>query len=148
MAEPELGAGDPIAALIEWLTLDDAILEAVGDDPTMVMGPELRLGLADRMPIPCVVVSAAGGFAQGLPEVIDRVRVDTRSYGRTHDEAMRLAFLVRQRMKALTRYVSTLGVVVHAPVRNGGYIPLKEQAGGWPLVLRSYLTLFDERAAA
>lgn len=147
MAEPELGLG-PIDALVEWLAGDSDLVAALGNDADRIFGYQLPLEEADTMPRTCVVVGPAGGFAEGLPEVLDRVRVDARSYGRTHDEAFRVAQLVRFRMKALRRFVSSFGVVLHAPTRNGGYIPLTEQAGGWPLVLRSYLQPFDERVAA
>lgn len=148
MVEPVLGIGDPIAALIEWLALDASIDEVLDEDATRIVGKRLPLSHASLMPRACLVVAAAGGFAEGLPEVVDRVRVDVRAYGRTDDEAMRLAVLVRLRMKALRRYVSTLGTVLLSPTRTGGYIPLNEQAGGWPLVLRSYLLPFDERVVA
>lgn len=149
MTEPVLGAGDPVSALVEWLTADTAIAEIVGEDERVrIFGWELPLVEASHMPRAALVVSAAGGFSEGLPEVLDRARIDMRAYGGSHDEAMRLAVLVRRRMRELRRFVSSLGLVLHAPVRAGGYIPLREQSGGWPLVLRSYFQPFDETLVA
>lgn len=141
MAEPELHEGDAVAAVVEWLLADPAIAEATAG---RVFGWELPATEAGSMPRPALVVSDAGGFTEGLPEVLDRTRIDTRSYGATHDQAKRLAVLVRLRLRALTRFVSSFGLVLHPARRSGGYIPLREQAGGWPLVLRSFLITYDE----
>jgi hypothetical protein len=150
VVEPVLGLGDSIAAHIEWLAGDSAIVEATTETNPgdLIFGHELPLNQANQMPRSCIVVSDAGGFTEGLPEVLDRSRVDVRAYGRTMDEAKRLAVLVRLRMKTLTRWTSSLGLVLHAPRPAGGYIPLREPAGGWPLVLRSYLTVYDETLVA
>lgn len=146
MTEPVLGLGDPTAALVEYLAAGSDIAEATSDADVgqRVFGFELPLEQAGRMPRTAIVIAPAGGFAERLPEVVDRVRVDVRAYAGSHDEAMRLAVLVRARLRALTRYTSTLGLVLHAVKRAGGYVPLREQAGGWPFVLRSYFVLFDE----
>lgn len=147
MAELELGAGDVIAALVDYLVADDPIADAT-DAGDRVFGHELPDSEAQSMPRSCIVVSEAGGFADGLPEVLDRARVDVRAYGATLDQAKRLAVLVRLRMRALGRYVAANGVLLHAASRSGGYIPLRETTGDWPLVLRSYLVPYDERAVA
>lgn len=147
MTEPVIGLGDPASALVEWYAADSAIAEATGSG-ARIFGFELPSTEAQAMPRAAIVVSVAGGYTEGLPEVLDRARVDVRSYGATHDEAMRLAVLVRLRMKELRRWTSSLGLVLHAPTRAGGYIPLREQGGGWPLVLRSYFQPFDETLVA
>lgn len=143
----ELGLGDVVAAVIEWLS-DDAAIAAATDGGARIFGPELPLTEAGSMPRTAIVVSDAGGFTEGLPEVLDRGRIDVRAYGATPDEAKRLAVLVRLRLKALRRWTSTLGMVLHPATRSGGYIPLREQTGGWPLVLRSYLIPYDETLVA
>lgn len=143
MAELELGLGDAVSAYVEWLAGDAAIAE-VTDNGDFIFGHELPADVAQAMPRAAIVVSDAGGFPDGLPEAMDRSRLDIRAYGATLDQAKRLAVLVRLRLKALTKWTSSLGLVVHAPVRVGGYIPLREQAGGWPLVLRSYLATYPE----
>lgn len=147
MTEPELGLGDAISALVEWLSADPGIAEATGAG-TRVFGWELPLAEAQHMPRCALVISDAGGFHEGLPEVMDRSRVDVRAYGATMDEAKRLAVLVRLRLKELRRWASSLGLVLHAPSPAGGYIPLREPTGGWPLVLRSYIQPYDERLVA
>lgn len=143
MTEPVIGVGDVVSAYVEWLGADEAIAEATAGG-TLIFGWELPLGQAESMPRSCLVVGEAGGFHEGLPEVLDRARIDVRAYGQTFDQAKRLAVLVRLRLRALRRWTSSLGLVVHAPQPSGGYIPLREQAGGWPLVLRSYIGLYDE----
>lgn len=147
MAEPELGHGDLVSAIVEYLGEDVAIAGLTGAGARL-FGWELPDSEAEAMPRLALVVSDAGGFHDRLPEVADRGRVDVRAYGATFDEAKRLAVLVRLRLKALTRWTSSLGLVVHAPTPAGGYIPLREQAGGWPLVLRSYLCVYAETLAA
>lgn len=147
MTEPQIGIGDPTAAVVEWLVADPSIAEMT-DAGDRVFGWELPITEAQHMPRAALVVSPAGGYTEGLPEVLDRVRLDFRSYGETHDVAMRLAVLARARMRALGRWTSSLGLVLHAPTRAGGFIPLREQNGGWPLVLRSYFQPFDETVVA
>lgn len=145
-----LGEGDAITAVVEWLSLDTVLgAETLhdGDEPR-IFGGELPDDEAQYMPRACIVVSDAGGFSDRLPEVLDRSRVDTRSYARTPDEAKALAVHVRRRLKELRRFVAENGVVLHPAQRAGGYIPLREPVGGWPLVLRSYLLVYDERAVA
>lgn len=143
MSELELGLGDVVSAYVEYLAADPDIADATADG-TLVFGWELPDDQATHMPRSCLVVGEAGGFTQGLPEALDRSRIDVRAYGATLDQAKRLAVLVRLRLKALTRWTSSLGLVIHGPRPAGGYIPLREQAGGWPLVLRSYTGLYDE----
>ncbi len=145
MTEPELGLGDAISALVEFIGDDAAIAAVVGE---RIFGYELPLTEAGSMPRGALVISDAGGFHEGLPEVMDRSRIDVRAYGATFDEAKRLAVLVRLRLRSLRRWTSSLGLVLHAPSPSGGYIPLREQAGGWPLVLRSYLQPYDETIVA
>lgn len=144
MAEIILGQGDAVTAVIEWLA-DDAALDPLED---AIFGFELPGTEAASMPKPALVVSDAGGFANDLAEVVDRARVDIRHYGRTLDEAKAIAVLVRARMRALRRFVASNGLVLLPAVRSGGYIPLREPIGDWPLVLRSYLVLYAEEAAA
>lgn len=150
IAVAELGLGDLVSAVVEYLEEDAAIAEATADAELgqLVFGHELPRAMSDRMPMVAVVVSDAGGFADDLPEVLDRGRVDVRCYGATLDEAKRLAVLVRLRLRSLGRWTSSLGLVIHAATRSGGYIPLREQVGGWPLVLRSYLIPYDETLVA
>lgn len=142
---PVLGQGDVVAALVEYL-LDDADLHAaVGGRG---FGFELPADQADDMPRTCFVVQEAGGFHQGLPEVLDRARVDANAYGRSLDEAKAVAVMIRGRMRDLSRFVATNGLVLLPATRSGGYIPLREEVGGWPRVLRSYLVVYDERSVA
>lgn len=146
MAEPEIGLGDVVSAYVEYLAADPAIAEATGAG-ARIWGWELPDDQAQSMPRTCLVVGEAGG--PGAPvEVLDKARIDVRAYGATFDQAKRLAVLVRLRLKELTRWTSTLGLVIHGPRPAGGYIPLREPAGGWPLVLRSYVGLYDETQAA
>jgi hypothetical protein len=147
MTEPQIGVGDEVAAVIEWLVADPDLAEAT-DAGDRIFGWELPASEAGSMPRPAIVVSDAGGFTEGLPEVLDRSRLDIRSYGRTLDEAKRVAVLVRIRLAALHRFTGTNGTVVHGGRPAGGYIPLHERAGGWPLVLRSYFILHDITPAA
>jgi hypothetical protein len=143
VSELELGVGDAVAAVVEYLGADATIAEVTGSGDR-IFGWELPDDQAQSMPRAALVISDAGGFHDGLPEAMDRSRIDVRAYGATLDEAKRLAVLVRLRLKALTKWTSSLGLVLHAPLPAGGYIPLREPAGGWPLVLRSYLVTYPE----
>jgi hypothetical protein len=143
MAELELGLGDAVSAMVEYLGADAAIAE-VTDAGGFIFGFELPATAAQAMPRAAIVVADAGGYPDGLPEAMARSRLDIRAYGATFDQAKRLAVLVRLRLKALGKWTSSLGLVLHAPVRVGGYIPLREQAGGWPLVLHSYFVTYPE----
>jgi len=137
--------GDEITAILEWLGLDATIAAEFAD---RLFGHELPDDEAKHMPRTALVVSNAGGFGEGLPDVLDRSRVDVRIYARTLDEAKALAWHVSRRFTELRRFVAANGVVLHPAKRSGGYIPLREQVGGWPLILRSWLLVFDVRAAA
>lgn len=145
MTDLTLGEGDELTALVEWLSLDDVIREAIDD---RIFGHELPDEQASVMPRACVVISNAGGFTEGLPEVLDRSRVDVRCYGATLDEAKALAVQVARRFRELRRFVAANGTVLHPARRSGGFVPLREQIGGWPLILRSWLVVFDVQAAA
>lgn len=146
MAPPELtlGEGDVIAAIVDYLAAGD-LVDTIDD---RIFGHELPEAQADDMPRPAIVVSEAGGYADNLPEVLDRARVDFRCYGRTLDEAKRLAVIVADRMRTLRRYAASNGVLLHAPQRSGGFLPLREPAGDWPLVLRSWVVIYDVRSVA
>lgn len=138
------GEGQVVVATKDWLLDDSAISEATDDRG---FAHELPPNQASQMPRPCFVVSAAGGFTEGLPEALDRTRHDVRAYGRTPDEAFALAVLIRRRMAALRRWVAPNGLVIQGGNRQGSYIPLREQIGGWPLVLRTYLVIHPETSA-
>lgn len=138
------GEGQVIVAAKDWLLADPAIDEATDG---RVYAHELPDDEAPAMPRRAVVVSAAGGFTDGLPGAMDRTRADARSYGATPDDAFALAVLVRRRMNALTRWVAPSGLVLSGGLRQGSYIPLREQIGGWPFVLRSYVLTHPETAA-
>lgn len=139
------GEGQVVVAAKDYLLADPDIAEATEDRG---FAHELPPGQAASMPRPCFVVSAAGGFTEGLPEALDRTRHDVRAYGRTVDEAFALAVLIRRRFAALTRWVAPNGVVIQGGNRQGSYVPLREQIGGWPLVLRTYLLIHPETPAS
>jgi len=137
----ELNEGDVVVGLKEWLADGAELAEAVEG---RIFGHELPDAEAPSMPRPCVVITLAGGFTDGLPEEMDRARVDIKSYGATPDQAATVSIRVRRRMRELTRTVRN-GIVISAPSRVGGYIPFREPIGDWPAFLRSYLVPFSDR---
>lgn len=145
MDTAELGRGDAVVAVMEWLTDDPALMEATEDH---IYGHELPDDVAADMPRTAIVVQDAGGYDDGLPEVLTRGRFDVRAYGATVDEAKRVAVLAAARMRELRERAVRNDVVLHAPRRAGGYIPLREPPHRWPLVLRSYLVPVDVREVA
>lgn len=140
----DLGKGDGVVAIQEWLTDDPDLMEATSDG---IYGHRLPDDVASSMPKAAVVVQDAGGFEEGMPEVLDRGRYDIRSYGATVDEAKRVAVLVSRRMRAIRREVRN-EMVIHAASRAGGWIPLEEPPHRWPLYLRSYEIPIDVREVA
>lgn len=136
-----LNEGDCVVAVQEWLADGVALAEAVEG---RFFGHGLPDDEAPFMPRSCVVITDAGGYADDLPEEMDRSRLDIRAYAATLDQAKTIAVLVRGRMRELSRSVRN-GIVISAATRVGGYIPYREPVGDWPAVLRSYLVPFSDR---
>jgi uncharacterized protein YcfJ len=133
---------EPIEAVAAWLG-DDAGVEAAGVAAEFIFGGELPRDMASRMPRECVVVSEAGGLGFATLS-LDNQRVDVRSYGTTARRAKEVAIAVHRSLKSLQR--ATVGdTFLHSAVASGGYIGLREPGVDWPLVLRSYAVLYDER---
>lgn len=130
---------DPISATAALL--DTAL------DPWPAFGHELPDDQDGLMPRQCVVVSGASGPGAGGFLPLGRQRLDIRSYGATHAEAMDVAVAAHLYLKGLRRTVSG-AVLVHGFDPGSGYLTLREPEVRWPLVLRSYIGLFDERAVA
>jgi hypothetical protein len=99
------------------------------------------------MPRRCFVVSGSGGPGSGGFLPIGRQRVDVRYYAATHAEAMDLAVAGHVFLKGMRRTVSG-PVLVHGFDASGGYVTLRDGDARWPLVLRTYLAMFDEREVA
>jgi hypothetical protein len=130
---------DPISAtkdvLVDWL------------DPVPGFAHELPDDQDDAMPRKCFVVTGAGGPAAGGFLPIGKQRVDVKSYGATHAEAMDVAVAAHLVLKNLRRTVVG-AVLVHGFETSSGYTTLREPDTRWPLVLRTYLGMFDEREVA
>ncbi len=139
--ELALNQGDVVVAVQGWLADGEAIAEATEG---RLFGHGLPASEATQMPRPCIVITEAGGYADDLPEEMDRARLDIRAYAVTLDQAKSLAVLVRERMRELSRAVRN-GIVISAATRVGGYIPYREPVGDWPAVLRSYLVPYSDR---
>lgn len=134
-AEPTKGVRDYIAGVT-------AVDELVGDEH--VYAGELAPDAADTMPFDCVVISDAGGNQNSGDLPLDEQRIDVRSYGVTPERAKQVAVTVHAALRALRR--QTVGsVFLHSATPSGGYIGLREPALRWPLTLRTYIVLFDER---
>lgn len=135
---------DPISSTAAFLAADSEVDAEVAG---LVFGHELPTEQADLMPRKCLVVSGAGGFGSGGYLPVDRGRLDLRSYGITHEEAMDVALAAHNALKTMRRTV--IGdVVLYSADPSGGFLGLREPDTKWPLVLRSYLLLYDERAVA
>lgn len=135
--------------LRSYLLDDEDVAELVEDRGFSQVLPADQAG---SMPRACFVVSQSGGLASGSDLPLDRVRVDVRSYGATHAEARAVAIAIHAALKRLARQVVE-GVLLHAATDSGGYASLVDtlpgtQGGGWPLVFRPYLVLYDERVIA
>jgi hypothetical protein len=130
---------DPISAARDIL--------AAALTPVPGFAPELPDDQDALMPRACFVVSAAGGPGAGGFLPIGRQRIDVRSYGATHAEAMDVAIAAHQTLKSLRRTVSGV-VLVHGFEPSSGFLTLRDADARWPLVLRSYLEMYDEREVA
>lgn len=130
---------DPISAA------KDLLVDAL--DPVPGFSHELPDGQDDLMPRKCFVVAGAGGPGAGgfLPN--GRQRVDLKSYGETHDEAMDVAIAAHGVLKNLRRTVVG-AVLIRSFEPSSGFLTLRDGDARWPLVLRSYLLAYDERAVA
>lgn len=134
-AEPTTGIRDYLGAVTD---VDDV----VGDEH--VYGGELPPEAADTMPFPAVVISDAGGNGNAGDLPLDQQRIDVRSYAETPEKAKRVAVTVHAALMALRR--RTVGsVFLHSVTPSGGFIGLREPALRWPLTLRTYVVLYDER---
>lgn len=115
--------------------------------PVPVFGHELPDDAVEPMPRQCLVVGGAGGPGSGGYLPLDRQRLDLRSYGPTHALAMDVAVAAHRVLKGLRRTV--VGpVLLHSADPTSGFLTLRDADGRWPLVLRSYLGLYDEREVA
>jgi len=129
---------DPISTTADLLAIATGV---------PAFGHELPDDQDDLMPRKCVVVSGAGGPGAGGFLPLGRQRLDIRSYGATHADAMDVAVAAHDYLKGLRR--TTAGVVVlHGFEPSSGFLTLREPEVRWPLVLRSYIGLYDERAVA
>lgn len=115
--------------------------------PVPVYGHELPDTAVDGMPTQALVVGASGGPGEGGYLPLSRQRVDLRSYGATHGAAMDVAVAAHLLLKNLRRTVVE-DALVHSADPTTGYVTLREPNGRWPLVLRSYMVLYDEREVA
>lgn len=130
---------DPIAAALELLENEL--------DPVPGFAHELPDGQDALMPRKCFVVSGAGGPGAGGFLPTGRQRIDLKFYGETHAAAMDVAIVAHNLLKGLRRTV--VGpVLIRSFEPSSGYLTLREPDGRWPLVLRSYLLSYDERAVA
>ena len=127
---------DPITAFSTLL--GDALA------PVPVYGHELPDDVVDAMPTKALVVSGSGGPGTGGYLPLDRQRLDLRSYGATHAQAMEVAVAAHEVLKRLRRTVVG-NALLHSADPTTAFITLREPNGRWPLVLRTYLGLYDER---
>lgn len=109
-----------------------------------IHGGELPPDAADAMPIACVVVSDSGGLGDAGDLPLDRQRVDVKSYGATPRQAKEVAVTVHAALRALRRQVMG-SVFLHSATPSGGFISAREPKTRWPLTLRTYVALYDER---
>lgn len=130
---------DPISAGLEIL--------AAALAPVPGFAHELPEGEDKLMPRKCFVVAGAGGPGAGgfLPN--GRQRLDLKFYGATHAEAMDIAIAGHNVLKTLRRTVAG-NVLVRGFDPSSGFLTLRDANGRWPLVLRSYIESYDERAVA
>jgi hypothetical protein len=130
---------DPISAAADLL--DERL------DPVPAFGHELPDDQDALMPFKCVVVAGAGGPGAGgfLPN--GKQRLDVKSYGATHAEAMDVAITAHNVLKRLRRTVVGT-VLIRSFEPSSGYLTLRDANARWPLVLRSYIESYDERAVA
>lgn len=133
----------PIKGAVEWIE-DDATVGSLAGG--WVFGHEFA-GDSAAMPRAAIVVQQAGGWGSDSEMPVDRVRIDVRNYGPTTTTAEALAFLVHQRLKSLRRVVAG-GVLLHSALAASGYYSLRQPGTEWPVVVRSYFLLFDEREVA
>jgi hypothetical protein len=131
----------PIKSVAAYLEAGADIASVAGG---WVFGHEIPGGLAAAMPRAALMASGAGGWGSDSDMPIDRVRIDLRSYGATTTTAEALARLAHLRMKAMRREVVG-GLLLHSALASSGYFGLREPVTEWPVVVRSYFLLFDER---
>lgn len=135
IAEPTQGVRDYLGPAIddEDLVVDDRVFAG-----------ELPPAMTDLMPVPCVVISDSGGLGDSGRLPLDQQRIDVRSYGETPQRAKQVAVTVHAALRALGRRV--VGpVFLHSVTPSGGFIGTREPNARWPLTLRTYVVLYDER---
>lgn len=130
---------DPVSA--------QADLQRAALAPVPVFAHELPDDQNALMPRQCLVVAAAGGPGTGGYLPLGHQRLDFKAYGATHAEAMDVAIAAHLVAKNLRRTVVG-NALIHSVDPQTGYITLREPDGRWPLVLRSYLQMYDEREVA
>jgi hypothetical protein len=130
---------DPITAAV------DVLVERLEDVPGWAH--ELPDAQDTLMPRKCFVVAGSGGPGAGGFLPIGKQRIDLKAYGATHDEAMDVAVAAHLVLKNLRRTVVGI-VLIRSFEPSSGFLPLREPDARWPLVLRSYIESYDERAVA
>lgn len=110
---------------------------------------ELPEAQAKTMPRAAIVLSPSGGPPDSGYIPLARQRMDTRCYGGTPLEAMRVHLAMHEVLKYLVRGVR-LNCLIHSVELNGGPVSLRDNDIGaeWPMVFASYTVLASEVSLA
>jgi len=96
-----------------------------------VFGYKIPDGVVKAMPMPCVLVTAAGGSERADYISYSTPRFDLICYGTTNDQAARVAISVWEALHSLMREVHG-GVLLHSAIMSSGGTPWLEPGAGWP----------------
>ena len=149
---------DAIAATVALLQSEPTVTTLAGDYIYGTEAPD-DPALNAAMPTYAVVVQPVGGSgpqdASYLP--VDGQRIDVNCYGATPYRARLMARAVHAVLQAVARRTVTydeagdesdsaddVSVLIHAYMKSGGFIALREPETRWPRVLRSYVCIYSE----
>lgn len=133
---------DLLEAVIEILKADPGIVEIVSD---RIFGESLPRDEIEHMPRPVVVVQSAGGLERtGTGTTINR-RFDIWCWAASDYEAARLDGVVYDAVKAISRYTTIKGCLVHSAGLSGGPTFLNDPDTDWPAYVRSINVTADEQ---
>lgn len=134
---------DPVAAVVAYLSSDDAVSARVG---SRVFGGELPRREAKNMPRECVLLKPAGGGLLGTADQeYGDTRLDVDCYGETPHEAWLLYLDVAAALKGLRRGVHA-GTLLHWARPSTRGTLARDPDTDWPIAVCSWQVLAAEQS--
>lgn len=133
---------DLTEAMIEIFKNDTGVSELVSG---RVYGESIPRVEIENQPRPIIVIRDAGGLPRTGTGTTFNARFDIWSVAASDYEAKKLDGLMYDAAKAISRYTTIKGCLVHSAGLSGGPTFLNDPDTGWPAVVRSINVTADEQ---